>query len=208
MCDILNKAVPNKPLYIQYAYNSAWLNTPAIKFFGLGTKKFNVLPGTVLEKDKNGNFIGIVDGYTFQFHLMGGMLPQSNLEEEVSLFSYLINDLNRFGLTTVIDNSSLIGYPEGHRSLQMLIKDNKLNIRFPFADLGFSYDPNKIWADTEIERITKISPLSPGQNLHPDMEHGYEYEGTGEVLRAEGHDHENFDRPTMVTNENFWRISL
>lgn len=194
----LNKAVPNKPLYVQYAYNRVWLNKPAMKFFGVGTSKFPMLPGTELQKDDKGNYTGVIEGYTFEFLAMDAMLPTATPEEQVSSLEYLIKDLNRFGMTSVIDNSSLIGYPEGHKPLQTLINENRLNIRFPFADLGFSYDPEKNWVDAEIERITKISPLSPGQNLHPNLEHGYEYEGTGEVLRAEIHDHENFDRPTVI----------
>lgn len=194
----LNKAVPNKPLYVQYAYNRVWLNKPAMKFFGVGTSKFPMLPGTELQKDDKGNYTGVIEGYTFVFLAMDAMLPTATPEEQVSSLEYLIKDLNRFGITSVIDNSSLVGYPEGHAPLQTLINENRLNIRFPFADLGFSYDPEKNWVDTEIERITKISPLSPGQNLHPNLEHGYEYEGTGEVLRAEIHDHENFDRPTVI----------
>lgn len=194
----LNKAVPDKPLYVQYAYSRVWLNKPAMKFFGLGTSKFPMLPGTELQKDKKGNYTGVIDGYTFEFLAMDAMLSAATPEEQVSSLEYLIKDLNRFGLTSVIDNSSLIGYPEGHAPLQTLITENRLNIRFPFADLGFSYDPEKNWVDNEIERITKISPLSPGQNMHPTMEHGYEYEGTGEVLRAEIHDHENFDRPAVI----------
>src|SRR5690606_2600701 len=33
------------------------------------------------------------------------------------------------------------------------------------------------------------------------MAHGHEYEGTGEILRLEIHDHENFDRPAVVIDE-------
>lgn len=201
----LNKAVPDKPLYVQYAYNRVWLNKPAIKFFGLGTPKFPMLPGTELEKDSKGNYTGVIQGYTFVFLAMDAMLPTATPQEQVSSLEHLIKDLNRFGLTSVIDNSSLIGYPEGHAPLQTLIKEKRLNIRLPFADLGFSYDPQKNWVDTEIERITKVSPLSPGQNLHPTLEHGYEYEGTGEVLRAEIHDHENFDKPTFLIPEEKMR---
>jgi len=197
----LNKAVPNKLLYVQYAYNRVWLNKPAIKFFGLGTSKFPLLPETELQKDKKGNYTGIIDGYTFVFLAMDSMLPEPTPQEQVSSLEYLIKDLNRFGITSVIDNSSLIGFPEGHTPLQTLIDENRLNVRFPFADLGFSYDPKKNWVDNEIDRITKVSPLSPGQNLHSNMEHGHEYEGTGELLRAELHDHENFDRPTVIISK-------
>jgi predicted amidohydrolase YtcJ len=194
----LNKAVPDKLLWVQYAYNRIWLNKPAMKFFGIGTSKFKVQPGTELQKDSKGNYTGVIDANTFVFVAMDAMMPTPTPEEEVSSLEYVIKDLNRFGLTTVIENSSVVGYPEGHAPIRTLIKENRLNIRFPFVDLGFTYDPNKSWVDTEIERITKISPLSPGQNLHPTLEHGHEYEGTGEVLHPEVHDHENFDKPAII----------
>ena len=194
----LNKAVPDKPLWIQYAYNRLWLNKPAMKFFGIGTPKFKAEAGTVLYKDNKGNYTGMIDANTFVFVALDAMLPTATPEEEVSSLEYLIRDLNRFGLTTVIENSSVIPYPQGHAPIVTLIKENRMNIRFPFVDLGFTYDPNKSWVDTEIERVTKISPVSPGQNLNPNMEHGHEYEGTGEVLSPEVHDHENFDKPAII----------
>ncbi|EDM37909.1 hypothetical protein PBAL39_15829 [Pedobacter sp. BAL39] len=194
----LNQAVPDKPLWIQYAYNRLWLNKPAMKFFGIGTPKFKAEAGTVLYKDNKGNYTGMIDANTFVFVALDAMLPTATPEEEVSSLEYLIRDLNRFGLTTVIENSSVIPYPQGHAPIVTLIKENRMNIRFPFVDLGFTYDPNKSWVDTEIERVTKISPVSPGQNLNPNMEHGHEYEGTGEVLSPEVHDHENFDKPAII----------
>jgi predicted amidohydrolase YtcJ len=194
----LNKAVPDKLLWVQYAYNRIWLNKPAMKFFGIGTPKFQIGPGTELLKDSKGNYTGVIDANTFVFVAMDAMMPTTTAEEQVSSLEYVIKDLNRFGLTTVIENSSVVGYPEGHAPIETLIRENRLNIRFPFVDLGFNYDPNKSWVDTEIERITKISPLSPGQNLHPNLEHGHEYEGTGEVLNPEVHDHENFDKPAII----------
>ncbi|RYY53323.1 MAG: amidohydrolase [Chitinophagaceae bacterium] len=194
----LNKAVPNRPLWVQYAYNRLWLNKPAMEFYGIGTSRFKTEPGTVLHKDSRGNYTGVIDANTFVFVALDAMLPEATPEEQVSSLEYLIRDLNHFGLTTVIENSSVIGYPEGHTPIQTLIKENRMNIRFPFVDLGFTYDPNKSWVDTEIERITRLHPVSPGQNLNPNMEHGHEYEGTGEVLSPDVHDHENFDQPAII----------
>ncbi|WP_153796804.1 amidohydrolase [Foetidibacter luteolus] len=194
----LNKAVPDKLLWVQYAYNRLWLNKPAMKFFGIGTPEFKVQPGTVLHKDSKGNYTGMIDANTFVLVALDAMMPTPTPEEEVSSLEYLIRDLNHFGLTTVIENSSVIPYPQGHAPIETLIKENRMNIRFPFVDLGFTYDPNKSWVDVEIERVTKVSPLSPGQNLNPNMEHGHEYKGTGEVLNPEVHDHENFDNPAII----------
>src|SRR5579862_1746810 len=201
----LNKAVPNRPAYIQYAYNVAFLNEPAMKALGVGTPKFPMLPGTELEKDKSGRYTGVVYGNTFEFLTLEGMQPQASAEEEISSIMYVINDLNRFGITSVLDATSVVGYPLGHAPLQALVRDNRLNVRFPFVDLGFGDYSSKTWVDAEIKAITKTSPISPGQNIHPTMEHGYEYEGMGEALRVELHDHENFDKPAIIINKDTLR---
>lgn len=198
----LNKAVSNRPLFVQYAYNRVYLNKLGMKALGVGTSKFPMVPGTELEKDKKGQYTGLVEGYTFTFLAMDAMLPQPSPEEQVSSLVYVINDLNSFGITSVIDATSVVGYPQGHAPLQALVKENRLNIRFPFVDLGFGDNNSKTWVDAEIKRITKLAPISPGQNIHPTMEHGYEYEGMGEALRGEIHDHENFDKPAYIIDKN------
>lgn len=193
--DELNDAVSDRPLYVQYAYNRAYLNKLAMKELGVGTSRFPMLPEMELEKDKKGNYTGVINGYTFTFLTLDAMLPAPTPEEEVSSLVHVIHGLNQFGLTSVIDATSIIGYPEGHAPLQTLVRKNRLNIRFPFVDLGWDQNTNIPFVDTEIQRITKMAPISPGQNIHPTMEHGYEYEGLGEALRPDIHDHENFDKP-------------
>ncbi|RZJ73067.1 amidohydrolase [Flavobacterium sp.] len=194
----LSKAVPNRPLLLHYAYNWGFLNQPARKALGVGTAKFQMPDGTKLHKDKKGNYNGVITGNTFMFIALEGLTPGPTPEEEVSSLTYVIKELNRFGITSVIECASIIGYPEGHAPLQTLIRENRLNVRFPFVDLGLDLNPDSNWVDNEIERITKLAPISPGQNLHPTMEHGHEYEGTGELIRPELHDHENFDEPAVI----------
>jgi len=198
----LNKAVPNRPFFVQYAYNVAFLNGLAMQALGVGTPKFPMLPGTVLERDENGRYTGVVHGNTFQFLAMEAMSPQASPEEEVSSLIYVIRDLNRFGITSVVDATSVIAYPQGHSPLRALVRDNLLNVRFPFVDLGFGDPTSSTWVDAEIKAITRSAPISPGQNIHPTMVHGYEYEGMGEALRGELHDHENFDQPAIIIDKD------
>ncbi|MEC5148244.1 amidohydrolase [Chitinophaga sp. 212800010-3] len=200
----LKKAVPNRPFIVQYAYNQAFLNDLAMKAMGVGTPRFPMFPGTVFEKDKQGRYTGVVHGYSFTFIAMEGMVPFPSFEEQVNSLTYVINDLNRFGITSVIDGGSSMGYPVGHEVLQALIRDNRLNIRFPFIDLQFGV-VGSTPVDAEIRAITSVAPISPGENIHPAMVHGHEYEGTGEVLRVELHDHENFDKPAFIIDKDSMR---
>jgi predicted amidohydrolase YtcJ len=201
----IRKAVPDRPAIVQYAYNRAFLNEMAMKAFGVGTDRFPALPGTVFEKDKKGNYTGVVDGYTFTFISLEAMVPQPSSDEQLSSIANTINSLNRFGVTSAVDGASLIGYPYGHTQIQQLAKENRLNIRMPFIDLQYGGASNVSLVDAEINAVTKKSPISPGENLHPTMAHGHEYEGAGELLRVELHDHENFDRPAVVIDKEIMR---
>jgi predicted amidohydrolase YtcJ len=203
--DEIRKAVPDRPLIVQYAYNRAYLNELAMKALGVGTTRFPMPPGTELEKDKQGHYTGIVYGYTFTFLPLENMVPQPSFEEQVNSIIYVINDLNRFGITTIVDGGSVIGYPQGHTPLEILARENRLNIRYPFIDLQFGDVSSATLVDAEITAITKKNPISPRENFHPTMAHGHEYEGTGELLRMALHDHENFDRPAVIINQDSMR---
>ncbi|QII43929.1 amidohydrolase [Flagellimonas oceani] len=197
----IKKAVPNRPAIVQYAYNRAYLNDLAMEAFGVGTDKFPGSPETVFEKDKKGNYTGVVHSYTFTFAALELMVPQPSEKEQLSSITNAINDMNRFGVTTAVDAASIYGYPHGHAPIQQLAKENRLNIRMPFVDLQFGDTDSPTLVDAEINAVTRKYPISAGENLHPNMAHGHEYEGTGEILRLEIHDHENFDRPAVVIDE-------
>ncbi len=195
----LSAAVPNRPLIVQYAYNRAFLNKQAMAALGVGTDRFPALPGTEIERDRRGNPTGIVHGYTFTFIGMETLVPQLSFEEEVSSLIHTVHALNRFGVTSVIDAGNR-GYPKPQATVDVLARDNRLNVRMPFVDMQFGDGTPMNMVDAEIEATTRTAPISPGQNLHPTLEHGLVYRGAGEVLQLEVHDHENFDRPAVVVD--------
>src|SRR5690606_2945669 len=99
----IKKAVPNRPAIIQYAYNRAYLNELAMEAFGVGTDKFPDSPDTIFEKDKKGNYTGVVHSYTFTFAELELMVPQPSYEEQISSIANAINDMNSFGVTSAVD---------------------------------------------------------------------------------------------------------
>ena len=204
----LKKAVPDRPLIVQYAYNRTFLNELAMKAFGVGTDKFPGMPGTEFEKDKQGHYTGIVHSYTFTFIALEFMVPQASFEEQVSSLTNVIYDLNRFGVTTALDAAAASGYSQGHAPIEFLAKGNRLNIRFPFIDIQFGDVSSATMVDAEINAITKKSPISPRENVDPTMAHGHEYEGTGEMLRLALHDHENFDKPAIIVNKDSMHLYI
>lgn len=197
--DELREAVPDRPLIAQYAYNRAFLNPRAMEALGVGTDRFPLLPGTELEKDEQGRYTGLIHGYTFQFIAMEAMVPQLSFDEEVSSLVQVIHSLNRFGVTSVVDaGTGFKGYPKAAPTVDALARDNRFNIRMPFVDIQLGEGAAFNMVDAQITAITKTAPISPGHNLHPHLAHGHVYRGAGELLSAEVHDHENFDRPAVV----------
>ena len=199
--DELRKAVPDHPMVVQYAYNRAFLNPQAMAAFGVGTDRFPTLPGTEFEKDAQGNYTGVVHGYTFVFVTLETMVPQPSFDEQVSALTLTIHALTRFGVTSAIDAGNR-GYPLAQPTVDALARDNHLNIRLPFMDMQFG---GTEMVDAQIEAITRTAPISPGQNLHPTLAHGHAYQGAGEVLRMELHDHENFDQPAIIIDPDTMR---
>lgn len=193
----LQKAVPNRPAIVQYAYNRAFLNKAAMERLGVGTSRFPNLPDTEFTRDKSGKPTGEVVGDTWTFVALETMVPQQTFEEQVSSVAYSIRGINQFGVTSVIDNGSRWGYPQAEPMVDALARQNRLNVRMPFVLLQLG-GPGENMVDAQLEAITRIAPLSPGQNSHPNLAHGHEYRGFGEVLDAEVHDHENFERPAIV----------
>src|SRR5712672_1442318 len=133
----LRKAVPDRPLIVQYAYNQAFLNELAMKAFGVGTDKFPGMPGTEFEKDNEGHYTGIVHSFTFTFIGLEYMVPQASFDEQVNSITNVIHELNRFGITTALDAAAASGYAQGHTPIDFLAKENRLNVRFPFIDIQF-----------------------------------------------------------------------
>lgn len=196
--DELHAAVPDRPMIVQYAYNQAFLNRQAMEALGVGTDRFPKIPDVEFEKDGGGNLTGVVHGYTWLFLALEAMVPQATFDEQVSSLIYSIHGLNRFGVTSIIDNGGRFPYPEAQARVDVLARGNRLNVRMPFVDLQLGDGGPINMVDLEIEAITKTAPISPGQNLHPNLAHGHEYRGAGEVLSGEVHDHENFDRPAVI----------
>lgn len=194
--DELRRAVPDRPLIVQYAYNRAFLNPLAMEALGVGTDRFPKVPGTEFEKDARGRYTGVIHGYTFLFIALETMVPQLSFEEEVSSLVQTIHSVNRFGVTSIVDaGTGFRGYPKALPTVEALARDNRLNIRMPFVDIQFSEGGV---VDAQLTAITKTAPISPGHNLHPQLAHGHVYRGAGELLSADVHDHENFDRPAVI----------
>lgn len=89
-----------------------------------------------------------------------------------------IHDLNRFGVTSLIDASNR-GYPNGQAAVAALANDHRLNVRMPFVDMQCDDGPPIDMVDAQINTVIKSFGISLGRNLHPTLAHDHVYAAQG-----------------------------
>lgn len=192
----LNQAVPNHPFIVQHAYNVAFVNQHAIDIFSKQAPYLFKLPQTRWEIDKDGKYTGVVYGEpaSWVFWFMEYAVPATTNQEMQSSMQYLFRDLNRMGITSVSDAGVSDPYPQSDK-IQSLFRNNQSTVRISFMELTSTGLENVITA------LTETAPIKPGENIHPHLAHGFQFEAVGEVLQMNLQtfqtisDFENFMQP-------------
>ena len=114
----LMAAAPDRPVYIQRLYNTAWI-TPA------GMKLMNLTPSTEIpagkaEKDAAGNLTGVFTGLNRTFNFFTDKIPGPKFSDQVAGTKKYLRELNRLGMTAVNEFPGGGMYPEHFRAVQLL----------------------------------------------------------------------------------------
>ena len=188
--DELNEAVPDKPVFILYLYTFALLNRAALD--ELGYDRNTRFPGGEVVLDDRGRPTGFLVAKPSALLLYKTLVSGPKLSGRQKLNSTLhwIAELNRFGLTTVIDaGGGGFFYPEDHAIVTGLLGTGRLNLRIPF----FLFAPTKGSEAQSFDRwIGMVAPVP-----HQFVEGGSHYHmmGGGENLAWAAADFENFFEP-------------
>ena len=123
----LDQAAPNTPVWVQRLSTQAVLNAAAVKALGITADTPNPPGGTIL-KDASGKVVGIgsVGGINFYYP----NVPRPSLEEQVESTRHWFSELNRTGLTGVIDaGGGLQRWPGDYAALNALHDRGALTVR-------------------------------------------------------------------------------
>src|SRR5438128_8012967 len=181
--DEINAAAPDTPVFVLHLYDSALLNAAALRAVGY-TKETPDPPGGEIQRDKNGNPTGLLIAKPNANILYSTLAkgPKLSREDQTNSTRLFMRELNRFGLTSVIDaGGGFQNYPDDYAVIEELHRSGDLTLRFA-ANL-FTQHPRGELAD--FQNWTKITRPGEGYDF-------YRVNGAGEMLVFSAADFEDF----------------
>ena len=127
-------AAPNNPAYVQLGYGWAMMTPRA--FEALHIKSDADLPrGAKRQTDASGTPTGVVTGNMVPVF---DLLPKPSFEEQVEGTKEFFRELNRLGLTGVVDPGGNNVTPESYQALFKVWRDGQLTLRVVYSLCGLT----------------------------------------------------------------------
>ncbi len=184
--DEINQAAPETPVFVLHLYDRAFLNGAALRALGY-TKDTPEFPGGEIQRDRQGNPTGLIIARPNATILYATLAkgPKLSYEDQLNSSRHFMRELNRFGLTSVIDaGGGFQNYPDDYRVMEDLWQRGELTIRFAYN--LFTQHPKEEYEDFK-EWITMTHPGDGDDYFHVN--------GAGEMLVFSGADFEDFLEP-------------
>jgi len=160
-------AAPNNPVYVQLGYG--WAVMTPLAYRALGIKSDADLPGGAkMEMDASGNPTGAVTGNMVELF---GRLPKPTFDQQVEGTKEFFRELNRLGLTGVVDPGGNNVTPADYQPLFKVWRDRQLTVRVAYMLCGMT-------PGSEFEEYKNYLALMP-MGFGDDMLH---FNGIGERI--------------------------
>jgi predicted amidohydrolase YtcJ len=161
----LAAAAPDRPVYVQRLYNTAWITPAGIKLMNLTPA--TEIPGGKAEKDAGGNLTGVFTGVNRTFNFFTAKIPGPGIQDQYAGTKKYFRELNRLGMTAINDFPGGGMLPEHFNAVQQLWQKGEQSLRVTFHISGDSL--------AEYKALTAFTPMSFGDDwLH--------FRGIGESL--------------------------
>ncbi|HEY6865482.1 MAG TPA: amidohydrolase, partial [Burkholderiales bacterium] len=155
----LAAAAPDHPVYVQLFYSWAILTPKGLAALGLAEDK-DVPAGGKLERDAAGKLTGGVTGSPGTIIALFAKLPKPTPEQQVEGTKKFFAELNRLGLTGVIDPGGFGMYPSAYQALFKVWREGGLTLRVAYS--YFAQDRGKELDD--FKAMTQLMPMGLGDD--------------------------------------------
>jgi predicted amidohydrolase YtcJ len=160
-------AAPDHPVYVQLAYGWAMLTPLALKALNI-TADTDLPRGNRLERDQSGRLTGAITGNLVELF---DRLPKPTFEEQVEGTKIFFRELNRLGLTGVVDPGGNNVTPREYEALFKVWRDKQLTLRVAYSLCGMT-------DGSEFEEYQRYLAMMP-QGFGDDM---LRFNGIGERI--------------------------
>ncbi|SJZ58867.1 hypothetical protein SAMN04488128_101832 [Chitinophaga eiseniae] len=184
--DELNTIAPDTPVFIMHLYDRAFLNRAALRAVGF-TKDTPAPPGGIIERDRKGEPTGLLLASPNAMILYSTLAkgPRLSHEHQVNSTRHFMTELNRFGITSVIDaGGGFQNYPDDYQVISELHQKQQLTVRIAYN--LFTQRPKQELED--FKNWTSTVKVHQGDDM-------YRHNGAGEMLVFSAADFEDFLQP-------------
>ena len=191
--DEINAVAPDTPVFILHLYDRALLNQAALRAIGFDRDTPNP-PGGQIQRDAKGDPTGLLIASPNAAILYSTLAkgPKLPFEYQLNSTRHFMRDLNRLGVTSVIDaGGGGQNYPDDYAVIQKLHDDGQLTLRIAYN--LFTQKPGDEKAD--FLRWSNQAKYRQGDDY-------FRLNGAGEMLVYSAADFEDFrmPRPDMPAN--------
>ncbi len=184
-------AAPNNPVYVQLGYGWAMLTPAALKALNISSDADLPASGK-LERDPNGQPTGGISGPQGAIIALFDRLPRPTFEEQVEGTKKFFRELNRLGLTGVVDPGGNNLGPEDYQAVFKVWRDRQMTVRVAYSLCGQT--PGSELA--ELKALTSVLPMGFGDDM-------LRFNGLGERITVAMN---NNEKPSAADTQQYHEI--
>jgi predicted amidohydrolase YtcJ len=151
----LDEIAPENPVALQLVYISLFLNSQAVEALGVNDPNLKIAGARVV-RDTAGAPTGVIEGGGGS-NFLRTRIPSGNADTQIDYTRKLLAELNRMGLTTVIDWGGYGFTDERYAPFEALHKRGELNVRVFHGTWNAPTNPEQ--TELVVERIKTLTPL-------------------------------------------------
>jgi predicted amidohydrolase YtcJ len=189
----LQSAASGNPAYVQLGYQWAVMNDAAWKALKISTDA-DLPAGGKFERDAAGALTGAVTGPQTAIVALFDKLPKPTAEERVEGTLKFFRELNRLGMTGVVDPGGNNLTAADYEALLDVWRRRQMTVRVAYA--LFSQTAGNEFE--ELKQLTQLLPMRFGDDM-------LRFNGIGERITTAMY---NNERPTDVDKARFFDIAL
>jgi predicted amidohydrolase YtcJ len=188
----LIEAASGHPAYVQLGYGWAILTPAGFRALNISTDA-DLFSGGRLEKDAAGQPTGGVTGGQSAIIALFDRLPKPTFEQQVDGTRKFFRELNRLGLTGVVDPGGNNLLPADYQALFQVWRQGQMTVRVAYSLCG-----NNAGAEfEEFKNLTQLLPMGFGDDM-------LKFNGLGERITAAMN---NNNHPSATDKEKYTQIA-